>query len=299
MTLGQQLQQLREAAGYDIARLHQETRVSERYLRALESDQLDILPAATYVRGYLRHVAAVLSADPAPLLSAYDQALGEPAPAPAPAVTESPVAIEQPAALDEADCSRPSGRSYLLDLIGLTRHLVGYLWSELLPWLRQWRLSRPLMLLLALILVLSLLPWRCQSSPGTVSEPVDVATAVTPAEHEPEKAQSLTDLAPQADEDKVETPAETAVTIEEAAMPTPATSAPATPSSPLDSVELRFHGPSVIRVTDARGRELAAGLMRAGQTLRLEGRKPFDIRVGNPAVTEVFVNGEPATFKPM
>lgn len=58
--IGERLREAREAAGVDLRQAAQETRISVRFLAALEDEQFDVLPAAVYVRGFLRSYAGYL-----------------------------------------------------------------------------------------------------------------------------------------------------------------------------------------------------------------------------------------------
>ena len=55
------------------------TRISERYLRALESDVPDDLPAPVFVKGFIRAYCAFLGAPADEALALYDQGRGAPA----------------------------------------------------------------------------------------------------------------------------------------------------------------------------------------------------------------------------
>ena len=57
-SLGDHLRALRSSAGGSLADMAVATRVSERYLRALESDVLDELPAPVFVKGFIRAYCA-------------------------------------------------------------------------------------------------------------------------------------------------------------------------------------------------------------------------------------------------
>lgn len=57
---GRFLAAVRELRGLSVDDLSRETRISARYLEALEANGFDHLPASTFVRGYLRQVVRVL-----------------------------------------------------------------------------------------------------------------------------------------------------------------------------------------------------------------------------------------------
>lgn len=57
---GRFLKAVRQARGLDLDALAAQTRISTRYLGAIEANGYDQLPAATFVRGYLKEVVRVL-----------------------------------------------------------------------------------------------------------------------------------------------------------------------------------------------------------------------------------------------
>lgn len=71
--IGDALRSTRERRGLSIAEVAQDTRISPRFLEALEAEQFDELPAPVYVRGFIRSYAAYLKLEPQPLL---DQLVG-------------------------------------------------------------------------------------------------------------------------------------------------------------------------------------------------------------------------------
>ncbi len=72
-TIGATLREARERRGLTIEQVAQDTRISARFLEALEAEAFELLPAPVYVRGFLRSYASYLKLDPQPLL---DQLVG-------------------------------------------------------------------------------------------------------------------------------------------------------------------------------------------------------------------------------
>ena len=68
---GALLRSVREARGMSLQDLSETTRISAKYLEAIESDQNDRLPAATFVRGYVRQMARTLSLDEEATVAGY------------------------------------------------------------------------------------------------------------------------------------------------------------------------------------------------------------------------------------
>ncbi len=67
--IGQTLRNARVQRGLSIEQVAQDTRISARFLEALEVEAFNELPAPVYVRGFLRSYANYLRLDPHPLLT--------------------------------------------------------------------------------------------------------------------------------------------------------------------------------------------------------------------------------------
>ena len=80
------LKKVREIRGLELNEISQRTKISERYLRALEDEQFADMPAAVYVRGYVTEYARALRLDPQrcaeSYLARYRAKLPKAAPAP-------------------------------------------------------------------------------------------------------------------------------------------------------------------------------------------------------------------------
>jgi hypothetical protein len=61
--IGTSLREARLRQGLDFPELEQATKIRAKYLRALEDEQFDLLPAQTYVKGFLRAYAEYLGLD--------------------------------------------------------------------------------------------------------------------------------------------------------------------------------------------------------------------------------------------
>lgn len=75
-TLGARLRTLREVEELSRQEVAEQSHVREEYVAALEEGRFDDLPAAVYVRGFLRAMARALSARPEQLVALYDRELG-------------------------------------------------------------------------------------------------------------------------------------------------------------------------------------------------------------------------------
>ena len=70
--IGSSLREARTRQELDFAVLEERTKIRPKYLRALEDEQFDILPAPTYVKGFLRSYAEALGLDGQPFVDEYN-----------------------------------------------------------------------------------------------------------------------------------------------------------------------------------------------------------------------------------
>jgi cytoskeletal protein RodZ len=69
--LGETLQKTRQARGVTLDEVARETRISRRYLEALENENFGLLPAPVYARGFLRTYSRYLGLEPAELMPLF------------------------------------------------------------------------------------------------------------------------------------------------------------------------------------------------------------------------------------
>jgi transcriptional regulator with XRE-family HTH domain len=69
--LGSVLIRAREARGLTLEDAERDTRISRRYLQALEAEQFEVIPAPVYARGFLRSYASYLGLDPQEVLALF------------------------------------------------------------------------------------------------------------------------------------------------------------------------------------------------------------------------------------
>jgi len=69
--IGSSLREARLRQELDFPELEERTKIRPKYLRALEDERFDILPAPTYVRGFLRSYAQALGLDGQPFVDEY------------------------------------------------------------------------------------------------------------------------------------------------------------------------------------------------------------------------------------
>lgn len=91
-SLGEILRRARVARGVTLERVEEVTRISRRYLEALEREEFSLLPAPVYARGFLRTYASFLGLDISGLLPLFPVSyLDQPVMEPLPRVERPPV----------------------------------------------------------------------------------------------------------------------------------------------------------------------------------------------------------------
>ena len=86
-SFGENLRRERELRGVDLHEMAEATKISIRFLQALEQDRVDVLPGGIFPRAFVRQYGKYLGLDPERLVAEFVFAYGgEPAPARAPSV---------------------------------------------------------------------------------------------------------------------------------------------------------------------------------------------------------------------
>ena len=76
--IGATLKDARRRLGMDIKEAEERTKIRTRYLRALEAEDWEVLPAPAYVRGFLRTYGQILGLDGEVLADRYRRSYEEP-----------------------------------------------------------------------------------------------------------------------------------------------------------------------------------------------------------------------------
>src|SRR5919201_3946006 len=84
LQIGEVLKRTRSRHRIDISKVEQETKIRTKYLRALESEEWEVLPGPAYAKGFLRTYAQFLGLDGDALVDEYrrsvESSLGPDAP---------------------------------------------------------------------------------------------------------------------------------------------------------------------------------------------------------------------------
>jgi cytoskeleton protein RodZ len=264
VTFGTWLRRQREARGVGLREIADSTRISLRYLEALEDDRFDVLPALVFARGFLREYARVVGLDPDEVVNAY-------------------LLVAQGGALEEQAPPRAKRR-----------------FSS--PWGYGLLLAAAMVVLLGVAVVLSF--WaerRAQERGSALPSVVPLATA-TASTSPGAAAGSADDLGeapvPPAAESSVPGPEAAGVgeafsgageAASGAAVAAPAGESAAVFAAPL-VVEIRFRDDCWVEAR-VDGRRRPGELRVGGESVLLEAEEWVELTLGNRVAAEVFANG--------
>jgi cytoskeleton protein RodZ len=264
-TAGRMLRTAREAAGLHVAALAVAMKVPVKKLEALESDRLDLLPDAVFVRALASSVCRNLKIDPAPILARLPR--------------------HDVPKLGDAQRS-----------INTPFHRAGEERVWVLPAsLKQPALVLTLLLVLAAVALWSVPEWHTESAQQVGQSADDVTPTQAVAATEPfvvPPADVIADTAP------VNAAAVSAVgVVPPVAAPTATVASVVTPDSvpkfTKDSVlTLTARGPTWVEVTDAKGQVLVRRNLAAGEVVGPAGQLPLSVVVGRADVTDVVIRGQ-------
>jgi len=265
MTAGALLRKARQAQGLHIAALAAAIKVTPRKLELLEADRHDELPDATFTRALAQTVCRTLKIDAAPVLALLPPPKGH--------------RLEQVSEGLNAPFREHSGRLDPGDwLASLNRPGV---WA-------------PVLVLLA--------------AAGLYFAPAGML-------HMPQFSMpAVLSSAPAAPEPGASTPAFAATTGATAASAAPVEAAASAMvetvfSAPQESIAASSPGPTApavagvlqvsttaeswIEVLDGKWQPLMSRMVQPGETVGLDGARPFRVKIGNAAVTQVVFRGQP------
>jgi len=266
---GALLRAARERQGLHVAALAAMIKIPQRKLESLEADRLDELPDATFARALALTVCRALKIDPAPVLAHLPQAgaqgLADVAGGLNAPFRERPGRSESP---DFRPLRHPLSWAALLVLVAAAVVL-------LLPagWWQAW--------------------WPAAAAPETPVVPAPAPDAAASAAFAPSD-----DGTPQA----MAVPAETvasAATVETLPPATADAAASAVADGPAGVAVLSATDATWVEVIDAGGQVLVQRLLRPGESLGLDGRLPFKLKIGNAAVTQLQFRGQRVDLAPV
>ena len=264
-TAGALLREARQSQGLHIAALAAAIKVSPRKLELLEADRLDELPDATFTRALAQTVCRTLKVDSAPVLALLPPPKGH--------------RLEQISEGLNAPFREHSGRLDSADwVMNIARPAV---WA-------------PALVLLAAAGLYFMPPgmWRMPQltaiGNGAIATPEAAAPAVPAATvAAPAATSGVSAAVPEA--------AASAMVETVFSAPAELSAASATDAAPpvAGLLQVRTTAESWIEVLDGKWQPLMSRMVQPGETIGLDGTRPFRVKIGNAAVTQVVFRGQP------
>lgn len=313
---GECLRQAREARGWSVTEVASQLNLTRQRLEQLEAGEFEKLPGHTFSRGYLRAYAKLLGIDSQALVSAFDAKIGSKEIA---SEVKSIGRIAEPTRVSQ---SILRGLSVLV-LLGLAG--VGFFWwqeraattvvqasdepqhieVESADGTTQLHaLNEPEDEAVAEAQVATQSPALAPESATTLAVDGQTESAAPPATSAAVAATPATVAEGQANAEAPVVPAPVTVTpapeaTAPVAAPVVAPSEPVvTPAAGEGVVEIQFSETCWVQVKDANQRILHSSIKRAGDSLRLVGKAPFEVRLGVARGAVVSYNGNQVDLAP-
>ncbi|MAX55589.1 MAG: XRE family transcriptional regulator [Alcanivoracaceae bacterium] len=263
---GERCRKAREAMGWTPAEAAKRMHLSQTYLLALEADDYERLPEATFVKGYLKNYARLLGLPADEVANTFQQMVNEDA-------FNKP--LELPSMpLKRGLLSRPWVWIVLVLLVVVIGLLAWPEGREDAAVVEESTQQEPL---------------ASQASDDEAAELTDSVDDRSGAEADQVFPEGSEEMLP------VDEPVEPAQPEPEAEVGTVAPSMLA--DNGLDRLILAFSANCWVQITDASGRTLRQGEQQAGASLQLDGQAPFNVTLGNAgAVSDIHLNGEAVTL---
>jgi len=273
--VGAALKSAREHSGMSLGEVAERLKLSIRQLQAIENDDFQQLPGATFVRGFVRNYARFLQLDPEPLMQALEQ--------------HFPSAVNDVVNLARHDSTvQPPSMAETLAKVGHPRSRHG----------RWWGLG------LLVLAVVALAAWQLHqeklasvaeqtlpvaSEPLATLKPASAAAAVLPALQQAAASQPQASAAlPSAAVASV-----AAAPASGAVGKSVASAAEDEGSAASAKLQLSASQAAWISVIDANGKKLQFGTLAAGERKELSGTPPLQLKIGNASQVTLSFNGQP------
>ncbi|OBU16543.1 XRE family transcriptional regulator [Photobacterium aquimaris] len=295
---GDMLRQAREQLGYSQADIANRLRLRLSVINDIESNCFDSEKISTFTRGYVRSYAKYVGLDDVAVVGLLDD-----------------YGHSKPKAQEMQSFSRRTNReAHDSRIMGLTWILaVIFVGVTAVWWWQNSHLDRDLT---PAVDVANIESSALTDNTSAVVEPsaatvtaetATTNTAVTDVTPTPTDVTTSNVTSAAINTDTVQTPAvatEAATVIKPvAAITTDTSTAAVTPTATADvagadvtvapALALTFAADCWIDIRDANGKRLESGLKTAGQTLAVDGKAPFRVRLGAPSAVKIEIKGQP------
>lgn len=276
ITAGEQLRHTREQKNLSIQDVATRLNLDSRVIEALENNDFELLPAATYARGYLRSYAKLLDIDAELVLSAYNNE----APAPPEIIPE----VKHSSQTSSSD--KPVRAITYLVSLSLVILLAAWLYSKFVI---DADINQP-----------------TESASIENELPISALSYEIPVvEHSSQPFYRSIEIIEQAESSEIQS--ETVAQSSEAPEDIDSDEEieneeyPLKVSSEIDGPDLlmlRLTADSWIEIYDALNNRIFVNMGRQGQVLELKGTAPFSVLLGFAEGVSVEINGNPFDARP-
>ncbi|HKU47407.1 MAG TPA: RodZ domain-containing protein [Burkholderiales bacterium] len=257
--IGQELAGAREARGLSLADVAQQLKFAPRQLEALEQEQFQLLPGATFTRGMVRTYARLLKIDPEPLVQRISPKVEVP--------DAGRLADRYHQPVPFSDNARRSTFVYLAMSLGVLV-LVGGVAYE----------------------------WHQERTAAAKQKGTAVAKAKPRAEPRAEP-RAVVAAAP-VPEKTLTAPEKTSVKVAERPVTVAAPAAAPKVASGSHRLVVRTEAEAWIEIKDSADRMLVSSLNPAGSERVVRGRPPYSLVIGNASQVTVTYDDKPINLAP-
>jgi cytoskeleton protein RodZ len=275
----------RERQGLAPADIAQRLHMSVWQVEALEAGEYERLPRGTFLRGFVRNYAKMVSLPPDDLLACLAEATPR-QPAPRIVVPSQNIRFDPMSDRMSNPYVKAAGLSALVIVLGFA---AMYWWVFVRSASQPVAVRKPVEVAApAPVIAAARPPPTAAASPPPSAAPVEPTPSPLPP------SAPVTAVAPP-------TPAPIKPTAPSPAPPAKPEARPLVPVAATGSggvIKLRFKGKSWVEVRDARGQILLTGLNDAGSETEVSGRPPFKVIVGNAPDVRLFFNDRELNLEP-
>jgi cytoskeleton protein RodZ len=260
---GRILARLRNERKLSVADVAQRLKYGARQIEALEAEEFDRLPGATFVRGMVRGYAKLLEIDPEPILGALDRRY-----------VPAEVSLDLRAKRVPFPQGGKRGGNWIYLFLSL---VVIVLVAGVLY---EWRVGA--------------FPWAGIASHAPQAQPKP-AKPLPVAPEETQRAESAPPVAPPPPQAAERAAAPGTAPVQQA-KPLPAAAPPAPGGE--GKIRMEFSGESWVEIKDKDGQMLMSQLNPTGSRRVVSGRAPLSLVIGNATNVRLSYNDKPVDLKP-
>ena len=255
---GRMLERLRTERRLSVADVAQRLKYGARQIEALEAEEFDRLPGATFVRGMVRGYAKLLEIDPEPILASLERRY---------VPGEVSLDLRAKRVPFPQGSKRGGNRVYLLLSLAVIVVVAGLLY--------EWQVGA--------------FPWaRHLASNATQAQPQAAKPRPVPVEAPPPEAAAPVVLP---------APAAVAAAAPAPQAPSPAVAQPQAAGGE-GKIRMEFAGESWVEIKDRDGQMLMSQLNPTGSRRVVSGRAPLSLVIGNAANVRLIYNDQAVDLKP-